>query len=894
MLFAAPFAHHFYIVEMHLPSTPQWPRHAARILRLALPAAERDEILADLDREFRRRASEDPVAARRWLWRETLRAVPGALRWGLNREVTGYESPSNAFRPGDRMLSTFLADARYAARRLRTRPGYALLAILTLALGVGGTAAVFSVARPLMFEPLPYGNADELTMFWFGGSWNEREFTYIRGKVPGYQSVAFYVPNQITLRQDANPLRLMPAVRASSELFDVLGARPLLGRTFQAGDDVPGAAPVVVLGYGLWQELGGDNAVLGKRLELDGSPRTVVGVMPKGFWFPDPSTRIYVAHAINPEGGNGSYSLVGRVAPGADPTNMRGELGRFTSMLGARFTYSPKWDKTKNAVVTPIRDAILGPMRPALLATAAAMLLILLIACVNVTAIMLGQIDSRTTELAVRSALGATRRRLVQQLIVEAALLGLAAAAVGSLLAVGGFRIMAEALPIGAWSAEAGIDPWMFIAALGVALVAAVLVALVPVVSLSRGNLQSVIGRARTGGIQGRGGRLEKTLVVVEVALAMLVASAAALLVRSVDRLYSIDPGIQTKNRVVLDFIAGADQTVVQRRQQMQALKAEVERLPGVVSVAGAAKLPLRGNGNNFDIAVEGRPDLDGMTTFFRHVSLDYFRTMGMRIVEGRDFNSGDTFNGEMPIVVNEALAKKFFPGQSVVGKVVSGGYGPTPQRIVGVVSNAADGTLTDPAEPARYYLAGTAAWFVSQVSVVIQTKEGADPAVVIDAARRALARATPGLALQGVTTMDAVLDKAVGPARQLMTLLAILSALAVMLGAIGVYGVISHFASRRKRDWAIQVALGRTASEIVRHVVGQGVVLAATGIVIGAAGIIGLGRLLATFLYKTSAVDPLSFVVASVVVLVIGVAASFIPAWRAGAVDPARALREQ
>lgn len=792
------------------------------------------------------------------------------------------------------MLKTFFADARYAARRLRTRPGYSVLSILTLALGVGGTAAVFGIARPVMFEPLPYANASEVTTFWAGGDWNESEFTFMRGRVPGYQSVALYVPNQITLREGDAPLRLLSAVRASSELFDVLGAKPFLGRGFQTGDDIQGAEPVAILSYGLWQELGGDRSIIGKRLTLDGAARTVVGVMPNGFWFPDPSSRLWVAQPINPAGRSGNYHFVGRVAQGNDPANMQAQVARLTDMLGPQFNYPAQWDKTKNAFVTPLRDAIVGPMRPALLATGSAMLLILLIACVNVTAIMLGQVEGRTTELAVRTALGATRRRLVQQLIVEAALLGLAAAAAGSLLAVAGFQVMTAALPIGAWSATSGIDGWVFFAALAIALFAALLVTIAPVVTLSRGDLQAVIGRARTGGIQGRGGRLEQGLVVAEVALAMLIASSAALLLRSVDRLYSIDPGIDTRNRVVLDFIASAELSGAERRQQMQALKAELEGLPGVASVAGAAKLPLRGNGNSFGILIDGRPDVTGTTTFFRHVSLDYFRTMGMRILDGRDFNSGDSFaDGAIPIVVNEALAKKYFPRQSAVGRVVNGGFNVS-QRIVGVVSDAAEGKLTDAFAPTRYYLAGTAAWFVPQVSVVIQTSEGADPAVVIDAARKALARATPGLALLGVTTMSHVLDQAVGPARQIMALLAILSALAVVLGAIGIYGVISHFAARRKRDWAIQIALGRTAGQVIKHVVAHGTVLSAVGIVIGAMGILGLGRLLASFLYETSALDPLSFILASLVVLLIGVAASFIPAWRAGAVDPARALREQ
>jgi putative ABC transport system permease protein len=280
---------------------PDWPPLARRLLRLALPAAERDEIIADIHRDFLARSTDDPRAARRWLWKQCLQSVPALLRWSWRRETSGYESPANAFRPGDPMLSTFLADARYAARRLWTRPAYSLLSILTLALGVGGTAAVFAIAKPMMFEALPYANADEVTTFWFGGSWNEREYTFIRGKVPGYREVALYVPNQITLRDGDGPLRLLPAIRASSELFDVLGARPVLGRGFRPGDDVPGAEPTIVLSYGLWQELGGDQSVLGRRLTLDGSPRTVVGVMPKGFWFPDPSTRILVPRPVHPD-----------------------------------------------------------------------------------------------------------------------------------------------------------------------------------------------------------------------------------------------------------------------------------------------------------------------------------------------------------------------------------------------------------------------------------------------------------------------------------------------------------------------------------------------------------------------------------------------------------------
>ena len=792
------------------------------------------------------------------------------------------------------MLRTWITDAQYAARRLRARPGFTLLSVLTLALGVGGTAAVFGIARPLIFDPLPYANADEVGTFWMGGSWTEQEFVTLRGKIPGFRLVASYRDGDVTMKTADGPTRLVPGIATSAELFDVLGARPLIGRGFRTGDDAQGAEPVAVISYGLWKDLGGNASILGTRLTLDGSPRTVVGVMPRGFWFPDPTIRIWTARALDPEGQNGSWTLIGHVAPGVSVDRLEPYIAQLTKMLGERFKYSEKWDKTRNASVTPLRTSLLGSLRPAIVATFVAMALILLIACANVAALMLGQVEGRTTELAVRSALGATRRRLTQQLVVEALLLGIGAGLVGAALAAAGFQLVAGALPLGAWAESAGFDWMMFLVALAIAIVAVLLVVLVPVGALSRGDLRIALGSGRTSGIQGRGGRIERGLVVAEVALAMLIASGAALLVRSVANLYAINPGLETEGVAVIDVVASAELRSVQRRQSIEEMTAALRDLSGVKSVAAVMKLPLRGGGDSFGMTIQGRPDLQEVSTYFRIVTRGYFETMGIRVRDGRTFaesDIGDTT--EMPIIVNEALARKFFPGESPIGRVVAGGFRP-PQRIIGVVANVAEGGLTDEPEPARYYVAGSAPWFSPTASLVIRTNRPGDAAAVLDEARRTVQRVGPNFAIQGTTTMSRVLDSAVGPARQVMSLLSLLSGLALVLGAIGIYGVISHFASRRKRDWAIRIALGLPGTHVIGQVVRQGLGLVGIGIALGAVGTIALTRLLTSFLFGVKPIDPLAFAAASLALLAIGVVAAFVPAWRAGTVDPALALRDQ
>jgi predicted permease len=613
--------------------------------------------------------------------------------------------------------------------------------------------------------------------------------------------------------------------------------------------------------------------------------------MPRGFWFPNPTVRVWLPEPLDPTNQSGNYALVGRLAPGQSLEAMAPALDRITKALRERFTYPAQWDKTKNAKLTPIREFLVGSLRPALLATLAAMAVILLIACANVAALMLGQVNRRTGELAVRTALGADRRRITQQLVIEALVLGLLAGVAGALLAAAGFRVLAGALPLGVWTENAMLDWTLFGAAIALALLAALSIALVPAISLGRGDLRDALTRVRTAVGGGRGSRVEGGLVVVEVALAVVLAAGAGLLVRSVVNLYAIDPGLDTRGVAVLDVTAGAVMKEPEVQQTMRTLLDELGQLPGVRKVAATSKLPLRGSGDSWGLRVEGRPDLPESTIFVRLVSRDYFETLGIAVRQGRGFSGADRPNSERVIVINEALAKKYFPGVDPVGRRLDVGF--EWQRVVGVVENVAEANLTDEREPALYMISDQVPYAPQIQTLVLRTERPADAAAVVDAARKTVERVAPGVAVQEATTIEQVFTEAVGPARQIMTLLTLLTVLALVLGAIGVYGVIAHHVSRRKRDYGIRIALGLTPARVVRHVVGRGTALVGLGIVIGAVAAVGLARSLASLLYGVGAADPMALLAATLALLAAGVLAAFVPAWRASRVDPARVLYE-
>lgn len=793
------------------------------------------------------------------------------------------------------MFESWIMDFRYAGRRLMSRPTYALLAVMTLALGAGGTAAIFSVVRTLLLEPLPIAREEQVGVFWMPYSWNEAEFVHLRGRFQGFQKVASFRPSDVTLENEGGPMRLVPGIAASSELFDVLGTPPMLGRTFVEGEDRIGPELVVVLSHSLWQELGADPNIVGKQLRVGGFSRTVIGVMPRGFWFPSPTTRIWTTAQLNPQNRAGRYALVGRVDEGSKPEAMEGQLAAITRELGATFQYpNPQWDRTRNAKLTPAREYLVGDVRPALVATLAAMGVILLIACANVAALMLGQIDARATELAVRSALGANRQRLVQQLAIESILIGLLAGITGAGLAFAGFELLVRSLPLGALAETAQLDWTVFWSSMAAALVAAVLVAVVPGMALWRGTtLQSTMATTRTGGVAGRGGRIEGGLVIAQMALAVLLAAGAGLLIRSVANLRAIDPGVDIEKVGIVQATMPLRLTPPERMRAILETLPALQALPEVQSVAAAQRLPVNGrSGDNWGIRIVGKPDLGEATTAFRMVTRDYFGTLGMPITKGRNFSPSDRTGSERVVVINEALAAKFFPNEDPIGRMLQT-FDDAGERIVGVVGNAAETNLTEPAPPARYMLYEHVPPVWYQVSFVIRTDATDRLPALLDMARSAVARAGGQLAVQEVSTMRNKFDLAMGPAGQVVTLLSLLAGLALVLGAVGVYGVISHYVTRRSRDYGIRIALGQQPGRVVRQVVGRGAALVAVGSTIGIVAALAVSRLLESMLYGVKTTDPVAMLSAVAVLLGVGMLAAFVPARRASLTDPAVVLRQ-
>jgi putative ABC transport system permease protein len=874
--------------------SPRGP--AAALFRSLLPHAEREEVLGDLACEYREHLERHGrVVARLWLWRQLLGSVPALIHRSWWRGWTGFEPHASRMRSGGPMFESWIIDARYSARRLASRPTYTLLAVLTLALGAAGTAAIFSIVKTLLLEPLPIARESEVGVFWMPGSWKDAEFVHLRPRFPGFQSVAAYVSEGATLEQPDRALRLIPGLSASAELFTVLGAPPLLGRAFQPGDDVEGAEAVAVLSYGLWQELGGDPALVGRQLQLGGTSRTVVGVMPRGFWFPTPTTRVWLSRPLDPQRQVGELDLIGRVAEGRRLHGMEGPLAAIAARLGERFRYPPRWDKTRAPGLTPVREYLVGDVRPALVATFTAMALILLIACVNVAALMLGQVGGRAIEMAVRVALGAGRHRLLQQLVSESLIIGILAGGVGAVLAAWVLGLLLRALPLGALAETTTLNWTVFAAAMLIGIVAALAIAIVPAIVVWRGSLQSTMATTRTGGLTPRGGRLEGGLVVAQIALAVLLSTSAGLLIRSVTNLRSIDPGADIQAAAVLDATTPTRLTADERRRAYIEAVRPLQSLPGVRAAAATQKLPLRGPGDNWGVTVEGRPDLQGITTFMRVVTHDYFQTLGIRVRRGRGFQPMDRADTERVVVVNEALAARFFGGENPLGRVLHTGFDERGERIIGIVENVAEGNLTDPAAPARYMLYEQVPGSIApEITFVLRASSPADVPVVIQAARSTLARDAPNLALHRVTTMQAVFDEAVGPAGQVVTLVSLLAGLALVLGAIGVYGVISHFVVRRTRDYGIQIALGLRPERLVSQVVGRGVALVACGAGVGVIAALLSTKLLASLLYGVSVGDPQVLAGAVATLILVGSLAALVPARRASRTDPAVVLREQ
>lgn len=812
-------------------------------------------------------------------------------------------------------VETALADLRYAVRGLRRRPGFAVVAILTLALGIGASTAIFSAVDPILFEPLPYPHADRIVSITDRGSEGQPEdVTYgtyleIAQRSRSFSALAIadrWQPALIGLDQ---PERLA-ADHVTADYFRVLGVEPAAGRDFTGADDAQGAARVAIVSDAFARRhFGGAPAVLDQLIDLDGSKYTVVGVMPPGFenvlmpeddvWAP----RRYRAHASFDSAEWGHHlRMVGRLAPGMTIERTRAELASIARSRIAAFARPPWADMSQGLELRSLQAAVTSTVRPALLAILAAVALVLIVAGVNVTNLLLARGAYRRGEFALRVALGAGRRRIVRQLLTESLLLAFAGGVLGLALAVIGVRALLALAPAGLPRADAiGLDAPAFAFAAALTLLIGVAIGVYPALQTARGDQSGALQPGpRIAGAGSHG--LRRALVVSEIAIALVLLVGAGLMVRSLARLMSIAPGFDSSGLVTLQIdAAGPTYTTGPARYQFfrQTLEA-VRRLPGVASAAFTSQLPLGGEPDEgYGVRFEAQPkgnDPNGDLSALRYaVTPDWFKTMRIPLRRGRLLDERDRPGAQEAIVISESLAREAFDGRDPIGQRLRIGPELGSDRpwdvVVGVVGDVKQTSLGTSVEgPAFYVAMGQWDWVDSVQTIVVRTD--GDPATLVPAIKRAVWSVDRNEPIIRVATMNALVARSEAKRRFVLTIFGAFGLAALALAAIGIYGVISGGVTERITEIGVRAALGASRSAILVMILREGVVLAAVGVGLGAIGAGMLSDTLRTLIFGISRADAVTYVAAVLLVLLIAIVASVAPAARAARIDPSVALR--
>jgi len=806
-------------------------------------------------------------------------------------------------------MDTVIRDLRLALRGLRRTPGFALTAVLTLALGVGLSTAVFTVADALLLRRLPVRDQGRLLTLWGEtadrGVLNypitpaaAREFARTSRTLT---RAAFFTregaqPNAV---RDAGRLSRLNRSRVSGEFFEVLGVRAALGRTLRAEDDREGSAPVVVLSWGEWhRRFGGDTAVLGRRLVMhaDGVGYTIVGVMPQGLDFPR-GTEIWVpAFASLSEQALMATELdiVARLAPGATAAAARDELTRFFRRPGAS-----AWQRTLHAVATPLPELILGETRPALFAFAAASALLLLLTCINVANLLLVRGLARVREVAVRAALGAGRARIVAQLLAENAGLAVAGGALGVAVADGAVRLFVAFAPPGVPRLdEVGLNATAFAGAAGITGLAMLLFALAPALMTSRVELQEVLRSGARGSAGRHSRRVTEVLVVGQVALALVVLSAAGLIARSLLRLQGVNLSF-TSSRLLVGELALRASMFDDKAKQVALLERIGEQLaavPGVRAWSPVVAAPFSGVGGwDGSLASDGQTAQEAAANPMLNIDLvgpGYFEALGLPMIEGRGFTGADREGAPSVIVVSETTARHYWPGQDPIGKRL--GLGSSLEQagtVVGVVPDTRYRDLRT-ARPSIYYALRQSFFPFAPTDLVIRTS--GPPGDLVPAIRRAVEAASSGVVLANVAPFDAFLDAPLAQPRLNAVLLGVFALAAVALAAVGLFGVMATMVRQRAHELGVRMALGATAADLRRMLMGRGLAIAVAGTAIGLLGAMLANRLLAGMLFEVSPTDGLTLALVSGLLLVVAALASLVPARSGTRIDPVIALRSE
>jgi putative ABC transport system permease protein len=807
---------------------------------------------------------------------------------------------------GGGWLETLWQDMRYGARMLRKHPGFSLMAVLTLALGIGANTAIFSIVNGVLLRPLPYPEPDQLdTVFQQNSAMNRfgisvADFLGMEKEYARIGSVAAFNHRAVTLTGGERPEQIK-ATFATSGFFKTLGVSPARGRTFVPGEDRPDKDAVVVISHGFWQrQLGGNTETIGRRLTLDGISYTVIGIMPPDFVAPSSTTpELWPILQLQTPKRRGPFTLrvIARRNPGVSEQQGRDELQRIAREVFTQWSHTFP-DANATYVSTPLKQALVGNIGTTLLVLLGAVGCVLLLASVNVANLLLARASTRQQEIAIRAALGAGRLRLVRQLFTESLLLALLGGAAGLLLAVWGVDMLLALSPENIPRMDqVKVDGFVLgFAGLGTFL-SCLVFGLVPALY----NVNPDLGEPLKGG--GRGSaevpgrrRLRDLLVILEFALALPLLVGAGLMINSFMRLQQVKPGFDPDHllTVSLPLPALKYPKPEQAANFHQEMMRKVQTLPGVQAASLSTSLPLDG-GNTNDFELETHPTPQGTSAEvaeFNAVSPEYFRTLGIPLLKGRYLSEQDNTDAPPVTVVSETFARRYFPGEDPIGmRLKTGGCTECDwTTIVGVVGDVKNGGLGAEETPAMYCPFVQEAFNIRMMTLVLRT-EG-DPLSFVAAVRREVNSIDPDLALADIKSMDQLMSESLGQSRYRGVLLGIFAVVALTLAAVGIYGVIAYAVSQRTREIGIRIALGARKRHIFRMVVGHGMILSLIGVAIGIAASLMLTRFLSSLLYGVSSTDPLTFTSVVLLLISVALAACSIPARRATRVDPMIALR--
>ncbi|HVF58076.1 MAG TPA: ABC transporter permease [Pyrinomonadaceae bacterium] len=815
---------------------------------------------------------------------------------------------------GGGMLEALLQDIRYGVRVLTKHKGFTFVAVLTLALGIGANTAIFSVVNELLLRPLPYRDADRVVMLWEVTQSGRRQNTTSRANFRGwreqsttFESMAAFSDQRLNLTGDGEPEEVS-AQLATPELFRVLGVEPILGRVLAEEDARPGAPDVVVLGYGLWQRrFGGDRRIVGKSLTLNGVPCAIVGVLPEGFqWHirkrsgTGRPAEIWAALPMPTEGPaiRGRFlSAVARLKPGVTLEQAEAEMKTIMARLEQD---APEYNKGVRTEIIPLREQFVGNVRPALLILLGAVGFVLLIACANIANLLLSRAAAREKEIALRTALGASRMRVIRQLLTESVLLAFFGSLLGLLFASWGISALVSISPPDLVNLQGvGINVAVLVWTLSIGLATGIIFGLVPALEATRMNLNDALkeGGKGAGGQDSHSRRLRGALVVAEVALALMLLASAGLLIKSFVHLQKINTGFDTEN--ILTMVVRLPDAKYKEDPQIAAFFSQaierVRALPGVRDMGMVNFLPLYGGlGSATGFTIEGRPEPppgEEPGTNVRVANAGYFGTMGIPLLRGRNFTDVEDREPRHVIIISESLARKHFAGEDPLGKRISVQMfeKPTPTEIIGVVGDVRYDSLTDAAEPTVYFPHPELAY--PFMTLVIRTGAG-DPSALAPAVHRELRAIDPDQPVSDVRTMNQVMSETVSRARFNTLLLALFAGLATLLAAVGIFGVMNYSVALRTREIGIRMALGAQPGRVLMLVLKQGLILTLIGIGIGLAGALAMTRVMSSLLFGVEATDPTILAGIVLLLMVVSLIACYIPARRATRIDPMHALR--